>query len=228
MKYSLKVYVDSLFNDVPPSDAVTELHDEMLTNLEERYDDCINGGMSPQRAYAAVIGTMGDVESLIKQVSGTGMHTQGLFEKASPRSILIRKYSYIFTNENLKEIKGAAIAVMWLMIVVAYFVFSELFGLWDISWLIFLFGAALTVGINMASSIAKISRSGESDQNRIRLLKSIRGGATAIMWLAITMIYFIISTVWNSWNNTWLIFIFGAMAQIIMNTVFKIQINRYK
>ncbi len=227
MKYTLKYYVDGLFKDVPNSEAVSELHDEILSNLEERYDDCIKGGMTPQRAYAAVIGTMGDVSSLIEQVSGTGKHTAGIFEKVSPRSRLMHKYSYVFTSDNLKAIKGAAIAVMWLLIVIAFFLMTFNGGA-EFAWLIFLVGAALTVGINMAVSIAKISRNGESRENRVKILKSVHGNVTAIMWLTIVIMYFLISINSRQWDMTWLIFIFGAIAQIILTTVFKIQISRFK
>ena len=227
MKYTLKYYVDGLFKDVPSSQAVSELHDEILSNLEARYDDCIKGGMTPQRAYAAVIGTMGDVSSLIEQVSGTGKHTAGIFEKISPRSKLMQKYSYVFTSDNLKTIRNAAIAIMWLLIVITFFLIAYSGGA-EFAWLIFLVGAALTVGINMAASIAKISRNGESRENRIRILKVVHGNVTAIMWLAIVILYFLISFNSYEWDITWLIFIFGAIAQIILTTVFKIQISRFK
>ena len=51
MKNSLKAYVDGLFADAVPSPALEELHDEILSNLSERYDDCIKAGMSPQREH---------------------------------------------------------------------------------------------------------------------------------------------------------------------------------
>lgn len=44
MKNSLKAYVDGLFADAVPSPALEELHDEILSNLSERYDDCIKAG----------------------------------------------------------------------------------------------------------------------------------------------------------------------------------------
>ena len=128
MKNSLKAYVDGLFADAVPSPALEELHDEILSNLSERYDDCIKAGMSPQRAFTAVIGTMGDVSGLIAQVSGSGVHEVGIFEKISPKSRLFEKYAYVFTEDNLKSIKGAVISVMWLAIVIIYFLVSFLYG----------------------------------------------------------------------------------------------------
>ena len=228
MKSSLKAYVDGLFSDTSPSHAVNELHDEILSNLEARYDDCIKAGMSPQRAYTAVVGTMGDIAPLIEQVSGTGVHEIGIFEKTSPKSKLFEKYSYVFTDENVKSIKGAAVSLLWLGIVIVYFAFSFLFGGWALSWLIFVAGAAITVGISMGSKIMRLSKKGDTPEIRVKMLKSIRGGASAIMWLMIVIVYFIFSFISGWWSVSWLIFIVGAAAQIILDLVFKIQINRYK
>lgn len=228
MKNSLKAYVDGLFSDTPPSHAVNELHDEILSNLEARYDDCIKAGMSPQRAYTAVIGTMGDIAPLIEQVSGTGVHEIGIFEKTSPKSRLFEKYSYVFTDENVKSIKGAAIALLWIGIVILYFLLSFYTHYWDMSWLIFILGAAVTVGISMGSKIMKLSKKGDSPEIRVKMLKSIRGGASAIMWLMIVIFFFILNFHSQLWNISWLIFLAGAAVQIILDLVFKIQINRYK
>jgi len=226
MKNSLKAYVDGLFSNTPPSPALEELHDEILSNLSERYDDCINAGMSPQRAYTAVIGTMGDVSGLIAQVSGSGVHEVGLFEKASPKARLMSKYAYVFKESNIKAIKGAAIAVMWLAIVFLFFAIGQN-GAWDTSWLIFIIGAALTVGINMISGVIKHSKSDDT-QSRIKVLNIIHGNVSAIMWLAVTFLFFVIGFGSYSWDSCWLIFLVGAAAQIILSTVFKVLKSRFK
>lgn len=227
MKSAIRAYVDNLFKDAPHESAVTELREEILSNLEARYDDCITAGMTPQRAYAAVIGTMGDVSGLITQVSGSGICEEGIFEKASPRSRLMNKYAYVFKESNIKSIKNAAISVMWLLIVVCYFLMNHENDCWEYSWLIFIVGAALTVGLNMIGSIIRISRNDDTE-SRIKLLKKIRGGVTAIMWLAIVFFYFMIGfSSSNMWDISWLIFILGAAAQIVVNTIFKVLISRF-
>lgn len=227
MNYTLKVYVDSLFKDVPESQAVNDLRDEILSNLEARYDDCIKSGMSHQRAYAAVIGTMGDVSKLIEQVSDTGTHTQGVFEKVSPFGRMLRKYSYIFTEENIKTISRSAIAILWLLVVILFFLigFSDDFSY---AWLIFIVGAGINVGINTAAKALQISKMGDNNEARVKLLKSVRGGASAIMWLVVTFFFFCIGFNSYEWEYAMLLFIMGAIIQIVINTVFKIQIRRYR
>ncbi len=230
MKNSLKVYVDSLFQGAPQSEPVRELHDEILSNLEERYDDCIAGGMTPQRAYTAVVGTMGDIGKLIRQVSEENRHPGGLFERSSPTGKgIFKKYSYIFTDKNLKIIKRSAIAVMWILLVAFYFMISFYTDQWDFTWVVFLVGAGLNVAINMAGDIACFSRRGDDSESRIKILKSIRGSMSAILWLATTFFYFMICESHNYMvERAWIIFILAAAVQVVMNAVIKIQINRYK
>lgn len=230
MKNSLRVYVDSLFNGAPETAAVKELHDEILSNLEERYDDCIAGGMTPQRAYTAVVGTMGDIGKLIRQVSEEGQHPAGLFERSSPTGKgIFKKYSYIFTDNNLKIIKRSAIAVMWILLTAFYFLVSFSSDNWEKTWIVFLVGAGLNIAINMAGDIARFSRLGDNADSRVRILKSIRGSLSAILWLASAFMFFMIGmTHYYLFDRAWVIFILAAAMQVILNAVMKIQISRYK
>lgn len=230
MKNSLRVYVDSLFGGAPETAAVKELHDEILSNLEERYDDCIAGGMTPQRAYTAVVGTMGDIGKLIRQVSEEGQHPAGLFERSSPTGKgIFKKYSYIFTDENLKIIKGSAIAVMWILLTAFYFMVSFYSEEWETTWILFLVGAGLNVAINMAGDIARFSRPGDNPESRVRILKSIRGNISAILWLAATFFFFLIGmNNYGEFETSWILFILAAAVQVVISAVMKIQINRYK
>lgn len=230
MKNSLRVYVDSLFQGAPQSEPVRELHDEILSNLEERYDDCIAGGMTPQRAYTAVVGTMGDIGKLIRRVSEENKHPGGLFERSSPTGKgIFKKYSYIFTDKNLKIIKRSAIAVMWILLVAFYFMISFHTDQWDFTWVVFLVGAGLNVAINMAGDIARFSRSGDSSESRVKILKSIQGSMSGILWLATTFFFFMIVESHNYMvDRAWIIFILAAAVQVVLNAVMKIQISRYK
>ena len=226
MKPAIKAYVDNLFKGAPDKTAVAELREEIQSNLEARYDDCINAGMSPQRAYSAVIGTMGDVSGLIAQVSGTGICEEGIFEKTSPVSRLKNKYAYVFKDSNIKAIKNAAIAVMWLAIVCFYFIVSFQSYNWSFSWIIFLVGAALNVIIDTMGKVIRLSRIDDTE-SRIKLLKKIRNCITSVMWLAIVAVYFLFSAMSGRWELSWLIFIAGSAVQVVINTIFKVMISRF-
>ncbi len=150
--YTLEKYADSLFENVPDSKEARELHDEILSDMKSRYADCIESGMTPERAYAAVIGTMGDMSGLIGQLCGDNY-------TAYPGKADEGKYDYLFTKENYKTIKKTINAVLWIFVTI---VFLLLIGFTDFSlpWLVFLAGAAVSEMINLAFAIARNEKKG--------------------------------------------------------------------
>lgn len=71
MNKRIKAYVDSLFAELKPSDSLNETKEELVINLNEKYQDLINDGLTPEQAYKKVIASIGDVEELI-QAEGNG------------------------------------------------------------------------------------------------------------------------------------------------------------
>ncbi len=213
MKYSLKYYVDNVFSEAEDSPEMRELHDEVLADMEARYDDCIQSGMTPQRAYAAVIGTMGNIESLLKKSSKPSI--KRLF---SGRQI---------SEKNIKLIKNTAIAVLWLLCIIFFFLIGFAFDAFHVAWLTFLVGAVATEFIDLAQKIARISKGGDTIENRVKLLRAVEGRGSAILWLMTVILYFGISfeVMPGDFHITWLIFLVSAIIQIIFSAVVKFKIN---
>lgn len=224
MKYSLRCYVDSLFENAPRNDAAAELHDEILADLEARYDDCINSGMSPKRAYAASVGSVGNVETLIAQLSGkAAAEGDGIFRQSVHTGRIFEKLEQLLDDKNFGLISSAAIAIMWLLITAFYIITSSLYFMWDFCWLIFLVGAILNVIISTLISIAKIRKKDDTRKSRIKILSRAEGCASAVMWLVTVIVFFVINRLFRMWNISWVIFIFASIFQIILSTFFKIQ-----
>lgn len=66
MRNKLIQYVDGLFAEAPNSARVQELHDEILQNTLDRYDEEITMGNSEEDAYRAAIGAIGDINALLR------------------------------------------------------------------------------------------------------------------------------------------------------------------
>lgn len=66
MKNRLKVYVDSLFSELPNTDTIDETKEELIANLIDKYDDYIKEGLSNELAYQKVIASIGDVQELVE------------------------------------------------------------------------------------------------------------------------------------------------------------------
>lgn len=74
MKVKLREYIDTIFADAerraPYNQRVRELKEEMLQNLNDRYDDLVSKGKSPAAAYNIAIAGVGDVSELLDSVVG--------------------------------------------------------------------------------------------------------------------------------------------------------------
>lgn len=102
--------------------------------------------------------------------------------------------------QQFKKYQGPA----WLIIVAMFFLFSALTGMWYISWIVFILGAAAMQIIK-----AVLLQEGEKDQPGM-YLEQRRSAWNSAMWLIITSLYFILSFATGAWYITWIIFIIGA------------------
>ena len=59
--------VELLFRDVQPSDEVQALHDEVMNNCQERYQDLISHGISEDEAAAAVLESLKGMEEVLSE-----------------------------------------------------------------------------------------------------------------------------------------------------------------
>ena len=65
MREKLKQYVDRLFVQKKQTEQMRELHDEILQNSFDRYDDEIARGKSPEEAYRAAVDGIGDLAPIL-------------------------------------------------------------------------------------------------------------------------------------------------------------------
>lgn len=65
MRDKLIQYVNGLFSKAPATAQVRELHDEILQNTLDRYDDEVASGRSEREAYDAAVAAIGDVDALL-------------------------------------------------------------------------------------------------------------------------------------------------------------------
>lgn len=65
MRNKLIAAIDAHFNGAPRTAQVQELHDEILQNTLDRYDDEINAGKSEIEAYDIAVTAIGDLDTLL-------------------------------------------------------------------------------------------------------------------------------------------------------------------
>ena len=100
------------------------------------------------------------------------------------------------------ERRKAYSSALWLLVVAAYFLISFATGAWYITWIIFLIGAAMEQVVRAAAT-----PEGEAQGRDQRI-----SAYTSAMWIAIVVLYFVISFTTHAWFITWVIFLIGAAA----------------
>ena len=67
MKEKLRKYVEDMVRDIPKTRNVVDLKEEIIGNMEERYDDLRAEGYGEQDAFDCTINAMGDIRSLFEE-----------------------------------------------------------------------------------------------------------------------------------------------------------------
>lgn len=262
MNKRIEEHVNALFANTSDDIHIQDVKEELLANLNEKYDDLIMSGKNEEEAYVLVISSIGDVDSLLKDMGQSPSYMPLEIEKnMQKRSVLISsgvalyilsiipliwftqtntpelglvlliiicaaasglvafgnsisKSKYIKANntfvEEYKEmvsvksdrqrLKGALSSSLWSLVVVLYFMISLLTNWWQVTWIIFLVGTCLQLVILYALA-------GSTGRKRLW---------HGIVWVAASIVYFIISFGLKAWAWSWTIFfITVAIEQII-------------
>lgn len=182
--------------DEAGSAAAAAKYDELSEQMTDAYNARVQAGMSELDAYRDVLKDVDKIRELLDSLPKTDEEEE----------IKSRQRSFKWLSKNLSRISGC----MWIATAMVYLLFSMTYGGWHVSWLIFLWSA---IGQTLLNMVKKYNRG-------VKLKKVMKSGMSGILWLAVTILYFLISFASGSWHLTWLIFPFAAMIQIMLNAFF--------
>lgn len=202
MKKELDKKIKQICDEVGGAAAEAKL-DDVTKIMNDQYDKIIESGKSELDAYRAILSDTEKIREMFNSIpkGEQKRKAQGEREKSSGKK----------KNKKENGILDTIETSMWLLIVIFYFLFSMKFGHWNLSWLVFLWGSIGSVLIGM---VKKYNR-GES------LRRTMKKGISKIMWLYIVIIYFAGSFIFGGWAVSWVIFLVGALAEIILNAIFR-------
>ncbi len=196
MKRELNKKIKKLCEEVGSAAAAAKCS-ELTEQMSDEFDARVKAGMSELDAYRDVLKDVDKIRELLDSLPKT----------KEDEEIKSRQRSFKWLSKNLSRISGC----MWISTAIIYLLFSMTYGGWDISWLIFLWSAIGQIVLNM---VKKYNRG-------VKLKKVFKSGLSAILWIAVTMIYFLFSMVtMYYWHLSWLIFPFAAILQIMLNALF--------
>lgn len=216
MDERLKSHIEKLFENAPKTRKAFELKEELLANSEERYQDLVASGVSPEDACKHVISSIGNVSELF----------QGLEEVTSDS-----RKEYEDRTRKVAVVKTIAVG---LYILSGIILFASIFigGLMGPGLVLMLLLATIPtcmlVYVNSMypkyrkteDTLVEEFKEWKSDSMKN---KSIKNAAIWVVWTFVILIYFAVSFLTFAWYATWIIFLAGACIHAIVELLFRLK-----
>jgi len=224
MEDKLRGYVESLFEDTTQTRKSVELKEEMILNLQDRYNDLISQGKTNEAAYNIAVAGIGDISELLKELETDGNPTEvdhSEYEKARKKSAML-----------------SAIAIMMYILSVLPLIIlpslnldnTHVIGLTTL--FVMIAGATgLLIYNNMTKpefrkkqdSVVGDFREWQSD-NKER--KQMRKAISSALWSIAVLAFLLVSFWTGAWGITWIIFIIACVLESLINVLFQIKKGR--
>ena len=207
----IREYVESLFADAPHTAGASDLKEEIIGNLEEKYDDLTAGGMSAEEALESVKSNIGNVEELIAGLKGP--------EDTDEKEERERK------GRKAAGLNAVAIALYILSpaLLIALALMNEP-GIVMIACI----AAATGIKVYGNSVYPKYKKSDDSMvedfkewQSEKQMKKEKKNSYSSLLWSIIVVVYLVVSFTTFAWHITWLIFPIGAIVEKIISIALK-------
>ncbi|GHU97010.1 hypothetical protein FACS1894208_12260 [Clostridia bacterium] len=202
MNIRISEHVEKLFVGVAHTKQAAEIKEELLANLNAKYDDLLSRGMSDDEAFNNVTAGIGNIQSLLGD--------PGIASVKNTQS-----------NRQLSGALAGFGVMLYILAICAAIFFGAILHWGAMAGLSFLSLTAIATGVVIwAANIApkkyhkgddtfveeyKEKVTGGSRENRLR------GAVSSTLWLLIVIVYLGVSFVWGNWHVTWLIFVAGAL-----------------
>jgi len=217
MENKLRAYVESLFEETSPTKKAIELREEMIQNLEDKYNDLISEGKSPEAAFNIAVAGIGDVRMLFEHLENdfSSEPEQEKYEQARRKSAML-----------------TTVAVMIYILCLLPVPLLNLFNVRNAAAIgapIILVMIAIATGMLIYNSMTKPSEMRKSDglveeflewKHETHETRQLRTAISTALWAFIIATYFIVSFTFGRWHITWVIFVLGAGIEALINMFF--------
>ena len=228
MKERLRTFMDELLKDVPKSRKVLELKEELIGNMEERYEDLMGQGYREEDAYQCALDSVGDVRELFREFMeplDTAERKEEDFTVRRKRSLLnavsVSLYIVGFCrvdDHSSHRLRGQ-------------FHRGGGCGLRPYGFIVMLIFTAVATGMRVYCSglYGKYQKYEKKDDTIVEEFKEWKSGTDrsremrkaidSVIWLLATILYFVISFGTMAWYITWVIWLIAPCAQTIVHLV---------
>ncbi len=223
MNEKLRVTVERLFADAPKTRRAMELKEELLGNLNEKYNDLIAQGISEEEALKNVVNGIGDVDELIRGLKETDVmdHTEVQRQRKKTATIVTSALALIMLGVLVLILGVAALhlnPVVMTVIMIAMIVTASCMLVYH-----FLSRPKYVRADDTLVEEFKQWKSNNARSERLR--KSI----SSILWMVTVIIYFLIGFLLpGTWAFSWIIFLIAAAADRIIKLAFELREERHE
>lgn len=216
MNQRIREYVEQLFENAPRTHRIFELKEELIHNLNERYNDLLATGKTEEEAFTHVRSSIGDINELISGVEESATIDQteiNMWRKKTAKVVSISVAMYIASIaivlifELIPAMEAFGPIGMFLMIAAAT------------GMLVYHF-MSMPKYIRMDSTVVEEFKEWQDKKSKN---KEVEEAISSILWIATTALYLIISFTLNLWGTAWIIFVVSAAVQCIINLLFKLK-----
>lgn len=210
----LQHYLTVLFANIPKSRKASELKQELLSNMLERYNDYISEGKNEDEAYKLTIESIGNTDELLSSITPDEnlQNKINSYKQMKARNIAIGVGLYFIAVASLIGIAGLS-EVLGKN--------EELGGI--IGFLTMFVLCAIATGLIIYTNICipqevepYVKDVGNKDFDKSTKKGRYYSAILELFWLIVTVIYLGLSFLTHAWHITWLIWLIGAaLAQVI-------------
>ncbi len=205
----VKNYINELFKDIKKTRKSEELKEELIADLEEKYQDLITSGMSEAKAYNEVIRGIGDIDELL----------EGLKTVPNEEEMQVRKKTALVVSSCVG---------LYILSLISVIVFDEILELETVSAISFfgIAGVATCILVYHFMSIPKYQKSDDTLvedfkqwKHQKNKNKQLLNALDTITWLLILIIYFVISFLFSCWYISWVLFLVAPLVTTIIHLI---------
>lgn len=207
MEVKIHAYIDQLFAGIEAGERLSEVKLEIYQNTLDRYNDFLNEGLSPDRAYDAAIAGIGDIGEILESLGMSASEKQKKKERVKGRRKLLYNH---FSN------------IVWMLTLIIYFIVSFATSVWHMTWILFLITTALLRTIHAAIDLRYADKP-DLPYQPSKEHKKLRSTISGILWLIILIAYLAVSYISSAWYITWIIFFLGDALESLLSMYFIIK-----
>lgn len=222
MNEKLRAQVERLFADAPKTRRAAELQEELLCDLNDKFNDLVASGVPEDEAFKRTMNGVGDVDELIRGLKETNVmdYAEMNRQRKKTAAVVAASVGAILFSVILL-ILGVA-AFHWNPVVMVVVMLAIILGA---SCMLIYHFMSRPRYVKADDTIVEEFKEWKSTSTRnVRVLKSIQ----SIVWSVTVALYFMIGFfVWGAWAYSWIIFLVAVAVNHIIKLFFELREDRH-